>query len=178
MAAERIRDYEAVMILSPEATEEEVASTVERVDALITRHSGVIAEREPWGLKRLAYPIKNFTEGNYILTRFSLDANGVAELNRSLAASEDIMRFLVTRTELAKPAPDDEPDETEAAGDADSPAEDTDSPAGDTDSPAEDTDSPAGDTDSPAEDTDSPAGDAASASSDDAEGKVTSNDDE
>ncbi len=117
MATERIREYEAVMILSPEATEDEIVATIERVDGLITGRGGGVDERERWGLKRLAYPIAGFSDGNYVLTKFSLDASGVAELNRSMAASEDIMRFLVTRLAPAKTP--DEADDSEDADDAD-----------------------------------------------------------
>lgn len=113
MVAERMREYEMVMILSPEATQDEVAATVERVDGLISGGGGAVVDHENWGLKRLAYEIKDFNEGNYVLTRFSLGANAVTELNRALNASEDIIRFLVTRQEF--PAP---PEEKEEAGDS------------------------------------------------------------
>ena len=120
MAAERMREYELVMILSPEATQDEVTATVERVDGLISGGGGAVAERETWGLKQLAYEINDFNEGNYVLTRFSLDAGGVAGLNRALAASEDIIRFLVTRDESPKKPSEDaeEPGEAEAADEA------------------------------------------------------------
>jgi ribosomal protein S6 len=39
-----------------------------------------------------------FNEGNYVLTKFSLDASAVSEFKRSLDAAEDLIRFLVTRT--------------------------------------------------------------------------------
>ena len=124
MLAERTREYEIVMILSPEATQDEVAATVERVDGLISGGGGAIVDHETWGLKRLAYEINDFNEGNYVLTRFSLDASGVAELNRALTASEDIVRFLVTRQEFPKPSEDaEEAAESEAEGGAQAEAE-------------------------------------------------------
>ncbi len=114
-----MREYEMVMILSPEATQDELAATVERVDGLIEDGGGAVADHETWGLKRLAYEINDFNEGNYVLTRFSLDATGVSELNRALTASEDIVRFLVTRQDLPAPPEDaEEADESQAAGDA------------------------------------------------------------
>ena len=116
MAVERMREYEMVMILSPEATQDELSATVERVDGLIEDGGGAVADHETWGLKRLAYEIDDFNEGNYVLTRFSLDATGVSELNRALTASEDIVRFLVTRQDF--PAPAEEADDAQAAEDA------------------------------------------------------------
>jgi small subunit ribosomal protein S6 len=97
LIAERIREYEVVMILSSEATEEEIAAAIERVDGLITGGGGTLGEHNNWGLKRLAYPVQKFREGNYILVKFSMDSSAVTELNRSLKASEDIIRFLVTK---------------------------------------------------------------------------------
>ena len=97
MIAERTREYEVVMILSPEATEEEIAATIERVDGFITGGGGTVGEHNNWGLKRLAYPVQKFREGNYIHVKFSMDSSAVTELNRSVKASEDIIRFLVTK---------------------------------------------------------------------------------
>jgi hypothetical protein len=54
LIAERIREYEVVMILSPEATEEEIAAAIERVDGLITGGGGTVGEHNNWGLKRLS----------------------------------------------------------------------------------------------------------------------------
>ena len=97
MVAQRVRDYELVMVLSPESTEEETAATVERVDGLITDGGGSVTEHDNWGLKRLAFPVMKFSEGGYVLTKFSLDASAVGEFKRSLEASGDIIRFLLTK---------------------------------------------------------------------------------
>lgn len=97
MLAERLRDYELVLVLSPEATEEEVANTLDRVDGLVTGVGGTVQDRDNWGVRRLAYPIRAWTEGNYVLIRFTVDASAIAEINRTLKASEEILRYLVTK---------------------------------------------------------------------------------
>ena len=102
MVGERTRDYEVVMILSPEATEEEVATTVERVGSLITERGGTVSEPENWGVRRLAYPIQRFFEGKYVLTEFSMEAEHVLELELSLNATEIVLRHLVTKREEPK----------------------------------------------------------------------------
>ena len=99
MVAERTRDYELVMVFSPEATEEEVAATMERVSNLITERSGSVSDREDWGVRRLAYPIEHFREGNYVLTRFALNAKDVLELDNTLKASENVLRHLVAKVD-------------------------------------------------------------------------------
>ncbi len=96
LASPRVRQYELVMILSPEATEEEVTAAVEKIDGLITSQGGEVSDHQNWGLRRFAYPIKKFLEGNYVLTRFELEAQEIIELDRSLKTSGDILRHLLT----------------------------------------------------------------------------------
>ena len=93
----RTRDYELVMMLSPEATEDEFSATVGRIHDFITNKGGSVKEHQAWGLRRLAFPVMGFREGNYTLTQFNIDTDVVAELNSSLKASEDVFRFLVTK---------------------------------------------------------------------------------
>ena len=97
MVAQLTRDYELLMIISPEANEEEVTTALERVTNFITGRGGSIIDQSNWGLRRLAYPIQNFHEGNYVLTRFSADTSDIIELDNSLKASEDILRHLTTK---------------------------------------------------------------------------------
>ncbi len=96
LTTQRLRDYELVMVLSPEVGDEEVTATVERVTGFVAERGGSVVDQEHWGLRRLAYPIRNFQEGNYILTRFTLDSQDVRELDRTLTASQDLLRHLVT----------------------------------------------------------------------------------
>ncbi|HBJ32769.1 MAG TPA: 30S ribosomal protein S6, partial [Dehalococcoidia bacterium] len=97
MTSQRTRDYEVVMVLSPESTEDEAKSTVNRITEIITQQGGEITHEENWGVRRLAYPIKRFVEGNYFLARFRLESDGVLELNQTLNAAQDVLRHLVMR---------------------------------------------------------------------------------
>ena len=99
MVAQRVRDYEIVFILTPEANESEVEAAIGRISAFVTDRGGSFADHEIWGLRRLAYPINKFMEGIYVLAHFSLDASHVRELERSLITSEDVIRHLVTKAE-------------------------------------------------------------------------------
>ena len=97
MTSQRTRDYEVVMVLSPESTEDEAKSTVDRITEIITRQGGEITHEENWGVRRLAYPIKRFVEGNYFLARFRLESEGVLEVDQTLNAAQDVLRHLVMR---------------------------------------------------------------------------------
>ena len=115
MPAERLRGYELMLVISPEADDDGVVAAVQRAVGLITDRGGSISEEEKWGLRRLAYPIQRFHEGHYVLVRFVLDARHVVELARTLNAAEEVLRHLVTTTERQAEAAAIEPAVAEAA---------------------------------------------------------------
>ena len=102
MTSQRTRDYELVMILSPEATESEAALTVKRISDIISEGGGSISHQENWGIRRLAYPIQRFIEGNYFITRCQMEAQAAADLDKTLNAAQDVMRHLVFRLEKSE----------------------------------------------------------------------------
>ena len=102
MTLERTREYELVMILSPEATEAEARETVSQINGIISNGSGGIAHQENWGVRRLAYPIQRFIEGNYFFTRCSMEAQVAVELNETLNSSQDVLRHLVFRLDKSE----------------------------------------------------------------------------
>lgn len=97
MVAQRLRDYEIVMILTPQASEDEVTAIIERVSGFVTENGGSVEGHDIWGLRRMAYPINKFMEGIYVLAHFNLDAKDVLEMNKTLTIDEDILRFLITK---------------------------------------------------------------------------------
>ena len=94
-----MRDYELVIIVSPDVAEEDIPGTIDKVSEFVTSHGGEITEVDRWGKRRLAYPINRFREGNYVLSRFKLEPGTTAELEASLQISETILRHLLVRME-------------------------------------------------------------------------------
>ncbi len=92
-----MRDYELVLIISPEVAEEEVPNTLEKVNKVITSRGGTVVDTNQWGRRKLAYPIKRFTEGNYVLTRFQLEPELVREVEETLKVSEEVLRHLIVK---------------------------------------------------------------------------------
>ena len=93
----QLRDYELVLIISPEAEEEKFGATIDNVTQLITGKGGVISDVEQWGKKKLAYPIKRFMEGNYVLIRLKMKPKLTKEFEASLQISEEVLRHLLIR---------------------------------------------------------------------------------
>ena len=94
---EQLRDYELVLVFSPELAEDALEVAIDKVSKFITERKGVLVTVEQWGKRRLAYPIKHFVEGIYILARFQLSPKLTGELEANLQISEDILRYLLTR---------------------------------------------------------------------------------
>ncbi len=92
-----MRDYELVVIISPEVTDEEFPVTLDKMNQFITDRGGSITEVNQWGRRKLAYPIGNFMEGNYVLTQFKMEPKQTAELEASLRLTEEILRHLLVR---------------------------------------------------------------------------------
>jgi len=93
----QLRDYELVVIISPEVAEEKFDATIDNVSQFITEKGGTISDVERWGKKRLAYPIEHFMEGSYVLTRFSLKPTSSKELEANLQISEEVLRHLLVK---------------------------------------------------------------------------------
>jgi small subunit ribosomal protein S6 len=92
-----LRDYELVVVVSPSVTDDEVSTTIEKINQFISERSGSTTEVNQWGRRKLAYPIKNFTEGNYFLTQFKMDPQLTAELEASLELWDEVLRHLLVR---------------------------------------------------------------------------------
>ena len=94
-----MRSYELVFIVNPELDEDDLTAVRERVEGLIERSSGKVTKVEPWGLRRLAYPLQKQWEGQYVLMQLDIEAQGVAELERDLGLVEPILRHLIVRVD-------------------------------------------------------------------------------
>ena len=93
-----VNDYELVIIVTPEATEEKLEARLNNISQYITGHGGTIASMDKWGKRRLAFPIKKSFEGNYVVFKFSLAPKASRELENNLRISEDLLRYLMVRS--------------------------------------------------------------------------------
>jgi len=92
-----LRDYEMVLVISPEVVDEALDTKIKSITQFIIDKGGVVFEVEQWGKKRLAYPVKHFMEGSYVLTRFKLEPVLSKELEKNLKMSEEVLRHLLIR---------------------------------------------------------------------------------
>jgi small subunit ribosomal protein S6 len=93
----RLTDYELVYIINPDVTEEALENKLNSINQFITGHDGEVSSVDKWGKKKLAYPLKHYLEGNYVLTRFKISPAQCKELEANLKISEEILRHLLVK---------------------------------------------------------------------------------
>ena len=92
-----MRRYELMLVLKPDAPDERAAAVIDRTTRYVVASGGQIVKVAPWGRRRLAYPIDRYREGSYHIVVFESPAEAIAEMERSLQITEDVLRYLVTR---------------------------------------------------------------------------------
>ncbi len=95
--ATALRDYEMVVILSPEIGDEVIGESLERLSQNITNRGGEVVDVNHWGRRRLAYPIRSHLEGNYVVSQVKLDPDQLPNLESNLRISEEVIRHLIVR---------------------------------------------------------------------------------
>ena len=91
------RKYELVYIVSPDATEEQVADLHAQVESIAQRLGGQLEKTENWGRRKLAYEIGRHKEGIYVLELLIGGGELMKEIDRRLKVSELVIRHLVVR---------------------------------------------------------------------------------
>jgi small subunit ribosomal protein S6 len=95
-----LRNYELMMVLSPSMDDDATEEALNRVNQYVDNNGGTIEGQEKWGnVRKLAFPINNNTEGNYILTNLKLEPSSVEDLDTSLRVSENVLRHLLIKVD-------------------------------------------------------------------------------
>ncbi|TGE34005.1 30S ribosomal protein S6 [Desulfosporosinus sp. Sb-LF] len=94
-----MKAYEILYIIRPDLDEEATTALVDRFGGLVTSNGGENLTVEKWGKRRLAYEIKDYREGQYILMNFDGEGRTSQEIERVMKISDDIIRFLTVRKE-------------------------------------------------------------------------------
>lgn len=90
-----MRKYEVMYIIRPDIEQEAVQAAVEKFQGVIS-NGGEITKHEVQGKRRLAYEIKKFRDGVYVLVNFTAEPAVVTELERIMKISDEVIRYLIT----------------------------------------------------------------------------------
>jgi small subunit ribosomal protein S6 len=92
-----LRDYELVYIIRPNVAEEVLTSLNDRVQSWIGEIGGEVQKVNPWGRRRLAYPIRDFREGLYVQVNFRAAPRSLKPIDRNMKLTEDVIRYMMVR---------------------------------------------------------------------------------
>lgn len=93
-----MRKYEIMFIVKP-LEEEATNAVITKFENLINNNGGQVEKIDRWGKKRLAYLVKDFTEGFYVLVNFTAVPATILELDRIMKITEDILKFMIIKVD-------------------------------------------------------------------------------
>jgi small subunit ribosomal protein S6 len=91
------RTYEIMFIVRPDVEEAELDKLIETFSGYVTTGGGTITSTEKMGRRRLAYTVKKFNDGFYILLIVEAPASLISEIERRLRVSEQVIKFITVR---------------------------------------------------------------------------------
>ena len=93
------RSYEIMFIVRPDIEEAEIDKIVETFSGYVTNGGGTVKQTEKMGRRRLAYTVRKFNDGFYVLLIVDAPASLIAEIERRLRVSEQVIKFITVRTD-------------------------------------------------------------------------------
>jgi len=88
-----MRHYEIIYIINPNQSDDEFNEIVEKFNNLIVSQKGIIIKTQKWGKQRLAYTVKKYNNGFYVLVDFCADPGVTTELERNLNLDDRIIKY-------------------------------------------------------------------------------------
>jgi small subunit ribosomal protein S6 len=93
------RTYELMFIVRPDLADEEVDKVVSTIDNQVTSAGGTVKSVERMGKRRLAYLVRNFADGLYILFTIEGPGSAISEVERRLRVTEPVIKFITVRVD-------------------------------------------------------------------------------
>ena len=93
------RSYEVMFIVRPDLADEEVDKLLTTLQGHATNAGATIQNVEKMGKRRLAYDVKKFQDGTYVLFTLAAEGKAIHELERRLRVAEQVIKFITVRTD-------------------------------------------------------------------------------
>ena len=94
-----MRNYEIMVIVSPDVDDRQVQGVVEKPFEAFKAAGGTVDNVDTWGRRRLAYDINKKSEAIYAVLQISAEPAIVSEMDRLMSIDERIVRTKVLRRE-------------------------------------------------------------------------------
>lgn len=98
---DEMRQYETMVLLSPELTDETVDEKISGFEKKVTEGGGEVLNVDRWGKKRLAYPINRQRHGIYFIVTYHSEPGVVADIERDMRIDEETWRYMTVRMDEA-----------------------------------------------------------------------------
>ena len=93
-----MRKYEVIFIVKP-LDEEAINGVVAKFENIINTNGGNIDKIDRWGKKRLAYEIKDNTDGYYCLFYITAEPAVINEVDRVMKITDEILKHMIIKDE-------------------------------------------------------------------------------
>ncbi len=97
--------YETVFIARQDISGAQVDTLADTFTQLVADNGGEVKKREYWGLRNLAYRMRKNRKGHYVLFNIEAPPATIAELERTLRITADVLRYLTIRVDALEEAP-------------------------------------------------------------------------
>lgn len=104
MAVEKLRRYELIYLVHPEAEDEQITRMEQRIDQVLADYETLVIKREDWGKRKLAYEIEKVNKAYYRYMEFVVKPVMITELERVLRLVDVVIRYQTIRLEENIPA--------------------------------------------------------------------------
>ena len=91
------RSYEIMFIVRPDVEEADLDKLIEGFQKNVTDGGGEIKTTEKMGRRRLAYTVRKFNDGFYVLLTILAEGKLITEIERRLRVSEQVIKFITVR---------------------------------------------------------------------------------
>lgn len=94
-----MRKYEIAVVVSAKLEDDERATVIDKVKALVERFGGNVTEVKDEGKKKLAYEIQKMKEAFYYFVEFESDSECPGEVEKRIRIMEPVVRYLIVKAE-------------------------------------------------------------------------------
>lgn len=94
-----MRHYETIYIIAPNITDETYQEVLQKFRNQVEKQKGIMIKTQEWGKSRLAYNIKKFETGSYVLMDYCADPGMTADIEREFKHDDRILKYQTVKLE-------------------------------------------------------------------------------
>lgn len=90
-----MQQYELVLVVPSGTDKEAHLSNMNKLQHILSNVGGKVLNEKDWGIKQMAYPIKNHEKAQYFIWKIELKPTMISEMNRLLNFEQNLLRYLL-----------------------------------------------------------------------------------